>query len=158
MEMHPDAAALAPLLGTWRGRGHGQYPTIRSFDYDDEWVFGHVGKPFVAFVERTWGDTGQPMHTESGYLRAVAASEAEVVASLPTGQAEWGSGTIEVADGVLTVTTDAAVRCTPRAKTVDRIVRQFRVSGDQLHYEMLMEAVGQGLTLHLRAQLHRLPH
>lgn len=153
MDLHPNLDALAPLLGTWRGEGHGEYPTISSFDYADEWVFSHTGKPFVAFVQRTRSPVGAPMHTEAGYLRATPA--VEIVAALPTGQTELGTGTAEVSDGVLLVSTDAEVRCTASAKTVDRIVRRFRLEGDVLDYDMEMAAVGVGLTLHLRSRLTR---
>ena len=153
MDLHPNLTGLAPLLGTWRGEGHGEYPTISSFEYADEWVFSHTGKPFVAFVQRTRSPAGAPMHTEAGYLRATPA--VEIVAALPTGQTELGTGTAEVSDGVLLVSTDAEVRCTASAKTVDRIVRRFRLEGDVLDYDMEMAAVGVGLTLHLRSRLTR---
>lgn len=153
MDLHPNLTHLAALLGTWRGQGHGEYPTISSFDYADEWVFSHTGKPFVAFVQRTRSPVGAPMHTEAGYLRATPA--VEIVAALPTGQTELGTGTAEVSDGVLLVSTDAEVRCTASAKTVDRIVRRFRLEGDVLDYDMEMAAVGVGLTLHLRSRLTR---
>lgn len=153
MNVHPNLTDLAPLIGTWRGTGHGEYPTITSFDYDDEWVFGHTGKPFIAFVERT-RIGGEARHTESGYLRGTA-SGLEIVASLPTGQVELGRGEASVTGGALVIATDAAVQNTPTAKRVDRIVRRFRVDGDVLDYTMDMEAVGVGLTLHLTARLIR---
>ena len=153
MDLHPNLTHLAALLGTWRGQGHGEYPTISSFEYADEWVFSHTGKPFIAFVQRTRSPAGAPMHTEAGYLRATPA--VEIVAALPTGQTELGTGTAVVSEGVLLLNTDAEVRCTASAKTVDRIVRRFRLEGDVLEYDMGMAAVGVGLTLHLRSRLTR---
>lgn len=155
MDLNPAIAHLAPLVGTWRGQGHGEYPTITGFDYADQWEFGHLGKPFLAFTQRTWNAEGGPMHTETGYLRAPAPHAVEIVASLPTGQSELGTGSCVVTASGLLLDTDAAVRNTPSAKQVDRIVRRFAVEGDTLRYDLWMEAVGQVLTLHLHAELRR---
>ena len=155
MSRNAALAHLAPLVGTWRGPGHGEYPTIRDFDYTDEWQFLDVGKPFLLFVERTWNADGNPMHTETGYLRAPSPGVVEIVAALPTGQAELGGGRCTASGDGITIGTDAEVRSTPTAKRVDRIVRRFELRGDRLDYDMEMAAVGQGLTLHLRARLTR---
>ena len=53
-DLHPLLVPLARLVGTWRGTGHGVYAAITPFDYTDEWTFTDVGKPFLAFAERTW--------------------------------------------------------------------------------------------------------
>lgn len=145
---------LSRLVGTWRGPGHGEYPTISDFSYDDEMVFTDIGKPFLHFVERT-RMAGEPRHTETGYWRAPASGVVEVVIAIPTGQAEMGSGTIAEDGAAVVIETAASVLNTPKAKRVDRIVRKLRVEGDSLHYELFMEAVGQGLTLHLDARLTR---
>lgn len=156
MELHPNVARLEPLLGTWRGAARGEYPTITPFEYTDQWTFSHSGKPFVAFVQRTWSPTGQPMHTESGYLRCPDADGTiEIIAALPTGQVEIGGGRAEVGDGVLEVTTDAQVSNTPTAKTVERITRTFTVEGDSLVIDLAMAAVGQELGHHLASRLTR---
>ncbi len=155
MKLHPNTAVLAPLIGTWRGRGHGIYPTIAPFDFSDEWVFSHSGKPFVGFVERTTSMAGTPMHTESGYLRMKPDGSVEIIAALPTGQTEMGSGTVCASDGAIEVTTDAAVANTPSAKQVDRVTRAFHVEGDVLTIELAMAAVGQDLDRHIVTTLQR---
>ena len=81
MSMNPAVAHLSRLVGTWRGEGHGEYPTISSFDYIDQWEFIDVGKPFLLFVERTWNADGSPMHTETGYLRAPSPDRVEIIAA-----------------------------------------------------------------------------
>lgn len=155
MDLHPNVAPLEALLGSWRGLGRGEYPTITSFEYADEWVFSHSGKPFIAFVQRTRSPAGQPMHTESGYLRAIGEAAVEIVTAIPTGQVEMGGGRAVSENGILTVTTDASVTRTPTAKQVDRITRSFTVRGDTLEIEMWMAAVGLGLTHHLSSRLER---
>ena len=155
MDLHPNVAPLAGLLGTWRGVGRGEYPTITGFDYTDEWVFSHSGKPFIGFVQRTHSPAGQPMHTESGYLRPVGDGSVEIVAALPTGQVELGGGRAASDGDVLTITTDATVTRTPTAKQVDRITRSFTVRGDTLQVELAMAAVGLELTHHLSSRLDR---
>lgn len=151
--MHADVAPLGLLLGRWQGNGRGEYPTIKSFTYADEWEFTQNGRPFIQFSERTWNGEGQAMHVETGYLRIISPGVVEIVAALPTGQSECGRGTLSTAP--LQISTDASVQNTQSAKQVDRIVRRFSVHGDQLSYRMDMEAVSQGLTLHLTSTLRR---
>lgn len=156
MALQPNLLPLASLIGTWRGSGRGHYPTIADFTYVDEWEFRDIGKPFLWFVERTWHpETGAPLHTETGYLRVPGAGVIELVAALPTGQAELGVGTVSLADGVLRVTCEAEVRNTPSAKRVDRISRTLTVAGDRLDYALSMAAVGLADTPHLEAALTR---
>ena len=88
MELHPAVAHLAPLLGTWRGGGRGDYPTIEAFDYSEEVTIGHVGKPFLAYSQRTKGAGGAPLHAESGYLRPDGESGLELLVVHPSGIAE----------------------------------------------------------------------
>jgi hypothetical protein len=156
-ELHPDVAVLAPLLGTWAGRGSGEYPTIEPFSYAEEVTFGHVGKPFLSYAQRTKSlDDGRPMHAETGYLRVPGPGRIEWVLAHPTGLTEVLEGTLSAADEVLELElTATSIGRTASAKDVVALARSFRIAGDQLNYAVRMGAVGQPLQHHLGATLTR---
>lgn len=156
--LHPNAEPFAFMLGTWSGQGEGSYPTIDGFQYWEEVTFGHVGKPFFAYGQKTkHAETDLPLHAENGFWRFLPGGSAiEVVMAHPTGVAELLSGAFIAEEGGGTfelscpsvVTTDSAV-------LVERTTRLFRFDGDTLSYDVAMAAVGQPLTHHLSATLTR---
>ncbi len=154
MDLHPDLVELAPLVGTWRGEGHGTYPTIEPFDYTEEVVFATVPtKPFLVYRQRTADATsGEPLHAESGYLRAAGPGRIEMTVAQPTGIAEVHAGT--VSDGAFDLRSQAVV-LTPTAKEVVTVHRHLVVEGDVLRYRLEMGAMGQPHQLHLEAELRR---
>lgn len=154
MDLHPQIAPLAFLVGTWRGEGRGEYPTISAFGYGEEVTFSHVGKPFLAYTQRTWSLDAEPrpLHAEAGYLRRTAEGAIEWVLAHPTGIAEIETGEL---DGQTLRLTTSHVTATPSAKLVEALSRELVVEGDDLRYELHMSAVGRPLTFHLSATLHR---
>lgn len=156
-ELHPDLAALAPLLGTWTGQGAGKYPTIPPFDYLEEVTFAHVGKPFLAYAQKTKAVAdGKPLHAETGYLRVPQPGHVELVLAHPSGITEIEVGTYSVTGDLIEMQmSTTAVGLTPTAKEVTGLGRSFRIDGDELSYTVQMGAVGQPLQDHLAAVLHR---
>jgi hypothetical protein len=151
--LHPELQPLAGLLGTWRGEGAGEYPTISPFRYGEEVRFWHVGKPFLAYAQRTWSlDDGRPLHAETGYWRAKPDAAVEVVLAHPTGIVEVQEGR---QDGTLIDLRSTTTAMTATAKRVTALHRRFDLDGDRITYTLAMAAVGQPLQHHLSAELHR---
>ena len=157
VDLHPSVAVLAPLLGVWAGQGAGEYPTIESFGYSEEVTFGHLGKPFLSYVQRTKAnDDGRPLHGEVGYLRVPSAGRVELVLAHPTGVTEIEEGTLTVRGTTIEMDLVATtIGRTVSAKEVTALGRSIRVDGDELTYTVYMGAVGQPLQQHLTATLHR---
>ena len=156
-EPHPDVAVLAQLLGVWGGQGTGEYPTIAPFGYFEEIAFGHVGKPFLSYTQRTKavGD-GRPLHGETGYLRVPSAARVELVLAHPTGVTEVEEGTLSVRGATIEMHLLATtIGRTASAKEVTALSRSIRINGDELTYTVHMGAVGQPLQQHLTATLYR---
>jgi hypothetical protein len=151
--LHADIAHLSWLVGTWAGSGAGRYPTIDSFEYTEQVEIGHVGKPFLSYVQRTKdAQTGLPLHSESGYLRPVGTNRIELVIAQPSGILELHGGTVE---GRSIHARSESVIVTPTAKQVAEVHRFVTVDGDRLSYRVEMAAVGLPLQHHLEAMLHR---
>lgn len=151
-ELHPDLAPIAFLLGTWRGSGRGEYPTIEAFRYVEEVTFAHVGKPFLSYVQKTRSEEGMPLHAEAGYVRPGGPGRAELVIAQPSGITEVHTGPIS---GTRIDFTIEMIGLTPTAKEVTSVSRSIRVDGDRLTYRLDMAAVGQTEQFHLEATLDR---
>ncbi|RJO75294.1 FABP family protein [Nocardia panacis] len=154
---HPDIAPLAPLLGSWRGNGHGEYPTIESFGYLEEIKFGHLGRPFLTYRQRTRAaDDGRPLHAETGYLRCPRPDRVELILAHPTGITEICEGALTFAAGELRMEfSSTSIGRSSTAKLVTALGRSIRQQGDTIDYTLRMAAVGQPLTHHLEASLKR---
>uniref|UniRef100_UPI00404B4651 FABP family protein n=1 Tax=Candidatus Planktophila sp. TaxID=2175601 RepID=UPI00404B4651 len=95
--LHPDLNPLAWLVGTWRGKGHGEYPTIKPFQFISEIVFNHDGRPFLNYFSRSWivdddGEIIRPGASEAGFWRIKPNNVLEVVISHNTGITEGWLG------------------------------------------------------------------
>ena len=144
---------MAFLLGTWRGSGRGLYPTIADFTYEEESVFSHTGRPFLVYSQRTWNpETAAPMHSESGFLRALPDNRAEIVISHAFGIAEIGEGHVE---GTVLEISSTAMAKTASAKNVEAVRRRFELAEGSLRYTIGMRFGGHRLQDHLFAELRK---
>ncbi len=155
-DLHPGIAVLAPLLGTWTGEGTGEYPTIETFGYLEDVTFGHTGKPFLTYTQRTRDAEGRPLHAETGYVRVPAPGRIELVIVHPTGVTEIDEGTLSADGDELDIeVASTSVGLTASAKEVTALSRSIHLRGDDLSYTLLMGAVGVPLVRHLTASLRR---
>jgi hypothetical protein len=162
-DLHPALLGLLPLVGVWRGRGQGDYPTIEEFHYGQEVRFSHDGRPFLFYESRSWiidadANPVRPAQREVGWWRPVivdgkATDELEVLTSAPTGIVELYAG---LARGTTQwqMATDGIGR-TATAKEVRGSQRLYGIVDGALLYTFDMAAVGQPLQVHLSARLER---
>jgi hypothetical protein len=167
-DLHHALLGLLPLVGVWRGRGQGGYPTITGFEsgqfqFGQEVRFSHDGRPFLAYESRSWlidadGTAVRPLFREVGWWRPVIVDgtptdEIEVMLSGPTGVQELYLG--RVTDTTrFEMATDAVVR-TATAKEVTAGHRLYGIVKGELLYAHDMAAVGQPLQSHVSARLER---
>ena len=155
-ELHPDVEPFAFLLGTWRGEGSGDYPTIEPFRYGEEMRFEHVGDPFLLYAQRSWllADDSMPLHFERGFLRPGSGpGEVEFTLAHPLGLTEVAEGSIR---GTRIDVVSTSVSSTSTGSPVTRLERRIEVDGDRLRYELRMATAEVLLTRHLVGELRRM--
>ena len=153
--LHPDLAPLEFLIGVWRGRGRGRYPTIEPFEYFEEATYAPgPGKPFIAYSQRTRraGGEGEPLHSETGYIRPAGPGKAELVIAQPTGIVEVHTGQLQ---GDRAEFRTSLVGLSGTAVEVTEARRRLEVEGGTMRYHLWMAAVGQPIQVHLEAELAR---
>lgn len=160
--LNPDCAPIAWLLGAWRGNGHGDYPTIEKFEFEQELVFQQDGRPFFLYSARSWiidpetKERIRPGGMETGFIRSKLVepgkAKIEVVLAHQSGIADVWYG--DAGDGKIEIATLGVGR-TETAKEVTAGHRLYGNVNGQLLYAYDMKAMGQELQPHLWAQLNR---
>jgi hypothetical protein len=155
--LHPDCGPVAWMLGTWAGNGHGAYPTIESFEFRQEMIFTHDGRPFFHYLSRTEiidenGEKVRDGAIETGFLRCRPEGKMEFLLAHNTGFVEIWHG--EAYGAKLDVVTDAVVR-TDSAKEYTAGKRLYGNVESDLLYAYDMAAMGQELQPHVWARLQR---
>lgn len=155
--LHPDCGPIAWMLGTWWGNGHGQYPDIESFQFGQELIFTHDGRPFFHYMARSWvvdeqGEKVREGAIETGFLRAKPGGEVELLLTHNTGLVEIWVGNAE--GGKLEIVTDAIGRVEGAQEVTGGKRLYGNVEGDLL-YAYDMAAAGHELQPHTWARLQR---
>lgn len=154
-DLHPDLVPFAALVGTWRGGGRGEYPTIDPFDYEEELTFEDVGDTFLPYSQRSWdpGD-GSAIHIERGFLRPGEGGRVELTLAHPLGLTEIDEGTAD-AGRFEFATIEGGIGRTTTGMEVVGLVRRYVVDGDAMTYEIDMATESTPMARHLTGRLDR---
>ena len=155
--LHPDLMPLAWLVGTWRGKGRGEYPNVPGFQYAQEVSFNHDGRPFLNYFSRSWiidenDEIVRPAASEVGFWRIKENNVLEVLLAHNTGIAEGWVGLVQGAKIQLAMDQGYSA---PSAKIVTAGSRLYGLVEGELFTSYDMAAQGQTLQAHLWSSLER---
>jgi hypothetical protein len=157
-ELHPALEHLAFLVGDWQGLGVVGYPTVTEAHYEQEMSFSHDGRPFLAYISKTWliddeGSRIRPSGCETGFWRpGKNPRDVELLLTHPTGIVELSIG--EVVFHKIELVSDLIAR-TETAKEVTAVKRLYGLVEGDLAYAIDLAAVGYPLQAHLSARLQK---
>ena len=158
-DLHERLQHLEFLVGEWQGLGVVGYPTISEARYEQEISFSHDGRPFLAYISKTWlidddGKRIRPSGTETGFWRpGKEPRDVEVMLAHPTGIVEVYVG--EVVFHKIELVTEVVAR-TETSKQVNGLKRLYGLVEGDLAYAIDMAAVDQPLQSHLSARLTKI--
>ena len=155
--LHPDLIPLAWLVGTWRGKGHGEYPNVKGFQFAQEVSFNHDGRPFLNYFSRSWiidenDEIVRQSASEVGFWRIKEDNILEVILAHNTGIAEGWVGLVQGAKIQLAMDQGYSA---PSAKIVTAGSRLYGLVEGELFTSYDMAAQGQTLQAHLWSSLER---
>lgn len=146
---------ISHLVGTWRGIGAGEFPTMESFRYEEEISFLDLGVPPLVYQQRAWSpDDQELLHLETGLWRPGESGTLAVTIALPR-VTEISEGSIR--DGRIELAATSVRRAEGGAGLV-AVRRSYEVGQETISYEVEMATEGvPDLTHHLSGTLQRVP-
>ena len=155
--LHPELMPLAWLVGTWRGKGRGEYPNVEGFQFAQEVSFNHDGRAFLNYFSRSWiidenDEIVRPAASEVGFWRINEKNVLEVLLAHNTGIAEGWVGLVQGAKIQLAMDQGYS---SPTAKIVTAGSRLYGLVEGELFTSYDMAAQGQTLQAHLWSSLER---
>jgi len=146
------------LEGTWTGEGRGSYPTIRSFDYRETFIFTRYNEKTLAYelrTEKRYDGEAEWLksHWQYGFIRILENDGLDLM-NVQVGRTEVMTGSVELLDGVFRIQfVSQEITGDPRMVAS---ARTFELEGDTLRYEMKMQTTKTDrLTKHLKISLGR---
>jgi len=155
--LHPDLMPLAWLVGSWRGKGRGEYPNVPGFQFAQEVSFNHDGRAFLNYFSRSWiidenNEIIRPAASEVGFWRVKENNVLEVILAHNTGIAEGWVGIVSGAKIQLEMDQGYS---SPSAKIVTAGSRIYGLVEGELFTSYDMAADGQPLHAHVWSSLQR---
>ncbi|MDP3984586.1 MAG: FABP family protein [Acidimicrobiia bacterium] len=140
-------------MGTWRGGGAGEFPTMDPFEYEEEIKFLDLGVPAIVCQQRAWSpDDQELLHLETGLRRSDDDGVLAVTIALPR-VAEVSEGWIE--DGRVELASTSVSRAKGGAGLA-AVRRKYELREDTISYDIAMATDGvPTLTTHLIGALRR---
>jgi len=150
---------LSKLQGSWMGKGHGKFPTIDSFEYEEHLHFEvHLAYPLIHYEQKTiLLPTQEPSHWESGFIRVLDDGVIEISNSQDSGRVEVLQGNMSKLsdDGYEMEFASIALANDPR---MVKTTRAFKVTDNTLecHQSMATNTTKEPIMLpHLYSILTR---
>jgi len=148
---------LEPLLGTWTGKGKGEYPTIESFEYLETMRFTKDERSLLFYdqnTQRLEGDGYVPSHWEVGFIRLTNEGNVLINNAQAGGRTELLTGTVTTtAPGLILELSSSSFLNDPLPVET---TRHIEVNGDELRYTMHMQTkTNPEMAIHLEAKLKR---
>jgi hypothetical protein len=155
--LHPDLMPVVWLLGTWQGNGRGAYPGTDDFEFGQQAVFVHDGRPFLHYFSRTWIVDADNVKLaegplETGFLRAGKDGGFELVLTHHDGAVEVWYGRTDGAR--LELVTDLVAR-TETAPEVSAGKRLYGLVEGELMYAWDKAADGHEMQSYTWGRLQR---
>ena len=155
--LHEDLYPLAWLVGTWRGKGRGEYPGITPFQFAHEVTFNHDGRDFLNYNSRSWildekDEIVSASESEVGFWRTKPNNVLEVVLSHSRGISE---GWVGVHDGPKIQLAMDQGYSSPSSKIVTAGSRLYGLVEGELFFAYDMAAEGQTIQAHIWSTMER---
>lgn len=152
-ELYP----LAWMIGTWRGKGHGEYPGIEKFEFAQEVTFNHDGRDFLNYYSRTWlidadANITAPFDLEVGFWHPRPKKVLEVVLAHNTGR---GEGWVGIYDGPKIQLAMDRGYVSPSGKGIESASRLYGLVDGQLFYANDVEMNGHELQAYMWSTMER---
>ena len=155
--LHEDLYPLAWLVGTWRGKGRGEYPGIAPFEFAHEVTFNHDGRGFLNYFSRTWlinadAEILAPFESEVGFWHAKPTKVLEVVLAYSTGR---GEGWVGLHDGPKIQLAMDTGYASPSGTVIESGSRLYGLVEGQLFYAYDVGMGGHDLQAYIWSTLER---